>query len=288
VTASASREYAAERPEPTGAALDRRGLHGDAAPTAHTTEQILRAAAAWAWFPRDSEQEKTHLQLVRYPARFGGGVRGSQVDSRADSSTVIDHALERTQAWGETVFTFWTNESDSPDLEDELRRRGADHIDTVAVFARAIDRPAIDVPPGITAEIVRTLEQVRDVDSVNVPVWEQAALDDEGLRTELAEVSAALDAGEGLRVLARLDGIPVSTGGCTIVDAEAYYYSFVEYDPARIAGAYRAVLAVDPDNLPALNNLSNQLRGRVSTSAPILRRAGFVHYGDEQAYRLAV
>lgn len=48
----------------------------------HTIDEILRASAAWVWFPRDSEQQKSHLQLVRYPARFGGGVRGSQVDSK--------------------------------------------------------------------------------------------------------------------------------------------------------------------------------------------------------------
>jgi hypothetical protein len=30
------------------------------------------------------------------------------------------------------------------------------------------------------------------------------------------------------------------------------------------------------------------VKGRVSTSAPILERAGFTHYGDERAYRLIV
>jgi eukaryotic-like serine/threonine-protein kinase len=38
--------------------------------------------------------------------------------------------------------------------------------------------------------------------------------------------------------------------------ATAYYFSFVEYDPAKAAAAYRSVLAVDPDNLVSLNNLS--------------------------------
>ncbi|MCM3781188.1 GNAT family N-acetyltransferase [Microbacterium hydrocarbonoxydans] len=259
-----------------------------AAPTGHTTEQILRASAAWAWFPRDSEQEKTHLQLVRYPARFGGGVRGSQVDSQSDPGTVIDDALARTKSWGETVFTFWTNASDSPDLEYELRRRGAAHVDTVAVFARAIDGPVIEVPPGVTAEIVRTLDQVRDVDSVNVPVWEQSALDDDGLRTELAEITAALDAGEGLRVLARIDGRPVSTGGCTIVDGVARLWGAATVEHARGRGAYRAVLAERLRASAERGAITALVKGRVSTSAPILRRAGFVHYGDERGYRLAV
>ncbi|MCE7483397.1 hypothetical protein LZG07_15940 [Microbacterium profundi] len=104
----------------------------------HTIDDILRASAAWVWFPRDSEQEKDHLQLVRYPQRFGGGVRASQVDSTADAAAVLEHAIARTRAWGESQFTFWTNASDRPDLEDELHRRGAEHIDTVTVFALPI------------------------------------------------------------------------------------------------------------------------------------------------------
>ncbi|NKF32812.1 hypothetical protein HER21_41015, partial [Pseudomonas sp. BGM005] len=98
---------------------------------------------------------------------------GSQVDSAADAATVVDHALERTRRWGESELRFWTNASDTPDIEHELRRRGAEHFDTVAVFAREIDGLSVDVPPGATAEVVHAIDQVREVDSINVPVWEQ-------------------------------------------------------------------------------------------------------------------
>ncbi len=40
--------------------------------------------------------------------------------------------------------------------------------------------------------------------------------------------------------------------------AEAYYYQSVEYDPQRLVTAYRAVLAIDPDQSTALNNLANE------------------------------
>ncbi len=36
-----------------------------------TEADILRAAAAWAWFPRGSEHVRGDLLLVRYPERFG-------------------------------------------------------------------------------------------------------------------------------------------------------------------------------------------------------------------------
>ncbi|WP_407361102.1 GNAT family N-acetyltransferase [Microbacterium sp. LBN7] len=260
------------------------------APT-HTEGDILRAAAAWSWFPRDGEQENVHLRLVRYPARLGGGVRGSQVHSTSEAAAVLDHAVERARSWGESRLTFWTNPSDDPDLEAELRRRGAEHIDTVAVLARAIDAPAIDdlagdVPPEASGEVVRTLDQVREVDAINVPVWEQEPLDDEGLRVELAELTAEREAGEGLRVLGRLDGLAVGTGGCTIVDGFTRLWGAATLAEFRGRGVYRAVLAERLRASVELGATTALVKGRIATSAPILTRVGFEHYGDERAYRL--
>lgn len=252
----------------------------------HTTDDILRAAAAWFWVPRGGENEQSELQLVKYPARFGGGVRGSQVTSARTAAEVVDHAIDRSRSWGAPEFTFWTNPSDSPDLEYELRGRGAEHIDTVTVFARAIDDMRIDVPPSVTAEVVRTLEQIREVDAINVPVWEQVPLDAQGLQEELAEIEAGLAAGEGFRVLARLEGHGVSTGGCTLVDGFARLWGAATLAHARGRGAYRAVLAERLRVSSELGATTALVKGRVSTSAPILTRSGFRQYGDERAYRL--
>lgn len=254
----------------------------------HSLDDILRASAAWVWFPRDGDQEKSELQLVRYPARFGGGVKASQVESRMDAAGVLDHAVERTRAWGETKLTFWTNASDSPDLEEELLRRGSEHIDTVAVFARPIDGTPIEVPDGVTAEVVRTLDQVREVDTINVPVWEQEPLDHDGLRAELAEVTDGLESGEGARMLARVDGVAVSTGGCTIVDGFVRLWGAATLAESRGRGAYRAVLAERLRYGAELGATTALVKGRISTSAPILARAGFTHYGDERGYQLTV
>lgn len=254
----------------------------------HSIDDIHRASAAWVWFPRDSDHEKTELQLVRYPARFGGGVRGSQVDSTADAAAILDHAIARTRSWGETELRFWTNASDRPDLEDELRRRGAEHVDTVAVLARPVDESPIDVPTEATAEIVQTVDQVREVDSINVPVWGQDPLDEEGLRTELAELTAELTSGRGARVLGRLDGMPASTGGCTVVDGFVRLWGAATLESSRGRGAYRAVLAERLRIGAELGATTALVKGRIATSAPILTRAGFTHYGDERGYRLTV
>ena len=254
--------------------------------SAHTVDEILAASAAWVWFPRDSEHVREHLLLVRDPERFGGGVRGSQVESSLSPAEVVDHALERTRAWGAQRFTFWTSSADRPDLEEELRRRGAEHIDTVAVFARPLDGAAVDVPADVTVEVVRTLEQVRAVDTVNVPVWQQRPLDAEGLQAEFAEVTAALEAREGFRVLARIGDRAVSTGGCTIDDGFVRLWGASTLATDRGRGACRAVLAERLRRSATWGAKTALVKGRISTSAPILARAGFTHYGDERAYRL--
>jgi len=253
-----------------------------------TVDEILRAAAAWTWFPRGSEDVREDLLLVRYPARFGGGVRGSQVTSTRPAAEVLDGALERTRAWGERVLTFWTNPADAPDLEDELRRRGAVHFDTVTVFARPTIGAAVNVPPGVIAEIVRTRDQLREVDAINVPVWEQQPLDEDGLDTEFAELTAALSTGEGFRVLGRIDGRAVSTGGCTIVDGFTRLWGAATLEADRGRGVYRAVLAERLRQSAARGAGTALVKGRVSTSAPILARAGFTRYGEERGYRLTL
>ncbi|MBN7793501.1 hypothetical protein [Microbacterium esteraromaticum] len=257
--------------------------------TVPTTEGILRAAAEWAWFPRGSEHEVSELQLVRYPARFGGGVRASRVASDLDAPAVLDHAIERTREWGETRLTFWTNAADSPDLEAELVARGAEHVDTVAVLARPVDGISIEVPEGISAEVIRTLDHVREMDAVDVAVWqEQQPLSPEQLTQELTEIESANASGEGIRVLARIDGVAVSTGGCTIVGEFARLWGGGTVPEARGRGAYLAVLAERLRRASALGATTALVKGRVSTSAPILTRAGFVHYGDERGYTLNV
>lgn len=257
----------------------------------HTTEQILRAAAAWSWLPRGGEVDKTHLRLVRYPERLGGGVRASQVRSGGGAADVIAYAIDRGRAWGASGITFWTNPSDTPDLEPELRRRGADHVDTVAVFACPLDRASVDeltrtVPAGVSVEVVETLAQVREVDAVNVPIWDQSPLDEDGLCAELEEVRTALDAGVGLQVLGRLHGRAVSVAGRTFVDGFTRLWGAGTLADARGRGVYRAVLAERLRLGEERGTTTALVKGRLSTSAPILSRAGFRHYGDERAYRL--
>lgn len=254
----------------------------------HSEAEIAHASAAWVWFPRESEQENSELQLVRYPARFGGGVRGSQVASGLDAPSVLDHAIARTRFWGEDRLVFWTNAADSPDLEEELRRRGAEHDDTVTVFARSTSGDPVPVPDDIDAHVVRTLADVRDVDAINVPVWDQGPLDDAGLETKLAEITADAEARTGFRVVASIAGKPASTGGCTIADGFLRLWGAATLAEFRGRGGYRAVLAERLRIGAELGATTALVKGRVETSAPILARCGFTPHGEDRCYVLTV
>lgn len=252
----------------------------------HSTDEVLRNAASWVWVPREAEQSSTHLALVRYPPRFGGGVRGSAIDSALDAHDVVEFAVQRTREWEAPHLTIWVGPADAPDVEEELRVRGAVHEDTVTIFARPIDGADIPVPADVSAEIVRTLDHVRAVDAINVPVWAQTALDTQGLHTELSEIAEALEANAGARVLASVGGQAVSTGGVTLVDGFARLWGAATLEGFRGRGTYRAVLAERMRYAAAHGARTAIVKGRVATSAPILERCGFVRYGEDRAYRL--
>ena len=64
--------------------------------------------------------------------------------------------------------------------------------------------------------------------------------------------------------------------------AIGYYHHFVDGDPAKVIAAYRAVLAIDPDNLVALNNLSIPLmdQRRYAEAESLVSRASRLGRGS--------
>jgi GNAT superfamily N-acetyltransferase len=264
---------------------------------------VLRAAADWTWVPDGAEVVTGDVRVVRYPEWFSAGVLATQVDSARSPAELVDEVVERTRAWGSRRLGWWVTAGDRPVVEDELRRRGAVHEDTVAVLALPLDgapdhvAPSLAVPDGVTAELVRTAAQLREVDAVNVPVWGQQPLTPERLDADLAELRRGLADGTGFRVLARLDGRAVATGGVTLADPPAGWpqlgrvarlWGAATLPDARGRGAYRAVLAARLARARSLGASVALVQGRTGTSAPVLTRAGFRKYGEERLYGLAV
>jgi len=79
------------------------------------------------------------------------------------------------------------------------------------------------------------------------------------------------------RAFAHRDRLPELEGDL----AAGYYYQWVAYDSAATVSAYRAALNLDPDNLPAMNNLAVELgrRRRYAEAESLVVRASYLGRG---------
>jgi GNAT superfamily N-acetyltransferase len=90
-------------------------------------------------------------------------------------------------------------------------------------------------------------------------------------------------AGSG-SVVAYLDGVAVGCGGLSLVDGVARLWGGAVREDARSRGAYRAVLDARLRRGLERGVTMALVKGRIQTSGPILRRAGFEVYGQERSY----
>jgi GNAT superfamily N-acetyltransferase len=85
-------------------------------------------------------------------------------------------------------------------------------------------------------------------------------------------------------VVAYASGLPSGSGGVTMVDGVARLWGGVVVPSARGQGVYRAVLDARLSYAVAHGATMALVKGKIDTSGPILRRAGFVAYGREPVY----
>ena len=81
-------------------------------------------------------------------------------------------------------------------------------------------------------------------------------------------------------------GVPVGAAGVALVEGVARLWGGSVVPDAQHTGVYRALLARRLQHARDAGRRMALVKGRVETSAPILRRAGFAAYGEERAYRV--
>jgi GNAT superfamily N-acetyltransferase len=84
--------------------------------------------------------------------------------------------------------------------------------------------------------------------------------------------------------VAYVNGLPTGSGGVTLVDGVARLWGGVVVPSARGQGVYRAVLDARLSYAAAHGATMALVKGKIDTSGPILRRAGFAAYGREPSY----
>jgi GNAT superfamily N-acetyltransferase len=261
-----------------------------------TPQRVLDAAAAMQWRPDGAVEVLTDdYHLIRYPAwALDPTFPAAQVTwsrtGRPDHE-VIDEVLGHVRGWGLLGVAWWVSAATRPPgTEHALRARGAKRVDAVQILAceLAAGLPEIDVPPAVTVELAADEGSFRAALAVAVRGWGRKEPGAAQYDRELAEAVRDLADWTGFRVLARVDGEPASSGGCSLDGEVAKLWGAVTLPAFRRRGSYRAVLA---ERLRLARDHGATLalvKGRVDTSGPILLRAGFADYGEERCYWLPI
>jgi GNAT superfamily N-acetyltransferase len=256
---------------------------------------VLDAAIAMEWRPDGaSEVMRDGYRLIRYPDwALDPSFPAAQVTrSRLSrpAGPVIDEVLGRVREWGLHGVAWWVSDATWPaDTEDTLQARGGKRIDAVQILACDLRNglPDLDIPAGVTGELVRDERTFRAASMVTVRGWGRKEPAEADIARDLTEVMADLAAWTSFRVLASVDGEPACSGGCTLNGEVAQLWGAVTLPAFRRRGSYRAVLA---ERLRLARDHGAELalvKGRVETSGPILLRAGFTDYGQERCYWLS-
>ncbi len=261
-----------------------------------TPQRVLDAATAMEWRPDGAVEVHTDdYRLIRYPGwALDPTFPAAQVTwSRTDRSDheVIDEVTAHARGWGLLGVAWWVSAATRPPgTEETLRARGAKRIDAVQILACELTGglPELGVPADVTVELAADEHSVRAALAVAVRGWRRREPDQAQLDRELAEAARDLADWTGFRVMARVDGEPACSGGCTLEGEVAKLWGAVTLPAFRRRGSYRAVLA---ERLRLARDHGATLalvKGRAETSGPILLRAGFTDYGEERCYWLSV
>jgi GNAT superfamily N-acetyltransferase len=259
-----------------------------------TAEKVRAAAEAWVWVPPDAQQVLTsEYQLIAYPAYYQHPTQVAWSSAARPLDEVIDEVLAQARAWGRDWVYWWVRDDlEGPgqaSTEEALQLRGGKLAETVQVLAYDLTDgvPDLNLADGPRAELVRDERTLRASHLVSAEVWEDhRERTPAAIAEELAGLLEAQESWSDFRVVVFDDGEPAAGGGCGIVGQVARLWGAGTRPAFRGRGAYRALLAARIALAREHGATLALVKGRVETSGPILRRAGFTAYGEERSYCL--
>jgi hypothetical protein len=254
---------------------------------------VVAASNAWAWIPDNATTEATQeYLLVRFPDYFEHLlelVRFSPAADAGSTEAVVETVLDRARRFGLPDLYWWVRLDSPPEVAHLLVARGASVDETLDVLAVDLG----DGPPALLAPAAEValrwasdLATLREGTQVGVTVFGGSMPPEERLAQEAKRDRAAIAAGDGGMVVAYVDGAPVGSGGIAMTDGVARLWGGAVLQASRGQGVYRAILGARLRYGAAHGARMGLVKGRVDTSAPILRQAGFAAYGQETIYRV--
>jgi GNAT superfamily N-acetyltransferase len=258
--------------------------------TGWTRDAVLRAAADWVWTPEGTREHETDdYRLVAFPDWVSQPAQ--VVRCRASSAEkVVEAVTARARSWGLDRVAWRVAEDTAPaSLEAFLREAGAALEETLDVLAGDLTAGPVDPGPvdGVRAALVEDEAALWASATVAAEVWGDAPPDPGRLASDLAALATPLRERGDFRVVGYVDGQPAGSAGCTLADGGvARMWGAATLPGARGRGVYRAMLALRTSVAREHGATLALVKGRVATSAPILRRLGFTSYGQERVYTL--
>ena len=259
-----------------------------------SADKVVAASNAWTWIPDNAITAATEeYLLVRFPDYFEHPLEVLRFtpsgQSAAAAPTGVDTVLERAREFGLPDLYWWVKLDSPPEVADLLQARGATVDETLDVLAADLRPGTPEIPPPGSEVELRWATEVathRDGTQVGVTVFGGSMPPEERLAEEARRDRATVKAGDGGMVVAYIDGAAVGSGGLAMADGVARLWGGAVLEAARGQGVYRALLGSRLTYGAAHGATMGLVKGRVDTSGPILRQAGFNVYGQEVSYRV--
>ena len=249
---------------------------------------VAAESRAWIWVPPNSTKVETdEYLLVRMPEWFSIPLELLRFEPQRPPDVVVDEMLERARELGQPFVNCWVKLHNDPSLDDVFRARGGELDETLDVLALDLREGLPDLGPTGHLELrwALDLETMRDNLQVAAVVFGDSMPPEDEIAEEVGRALKDIEVGSGA-VVAYLDGVPVGSGGLSLVNGVARLWGGAVREEARGKGAYRAILEARLRRAVSRGAHMALVTGRVQTSGPILRRAGFERYGEERSYRV--
>jgi GNAT superfamily N-acetyltransferase len=249
---------------------------------------VLRASNEWVYVPDGAPVLETEdYLLVRFPDHFVNQLELIRFSPRRPVAEVVAEVLDRAHGF-ELPSLVWRVRLDSPPgVEQALVDLGGTIEETLEVFALDLGDGKPDLGSHeVDLRWATDIMTARDALAIGVEVFGGAMPPEAEIYRTAAHEAVTLPVGRGGSVVAYVDGIPVGAGGISSRGPAAGLWGGAVLEAYRGRGIYRALLAARLDYAASHYMTMALIKGRVETSGPILRRAGFGVYGQERSYRI--
>lgn len=252
---------------------------------------VAAASAAWVWIPDNATVvDDAGYCLVRFPDYFDHQLDVVAFRPHGPLGDAVDAVLERARAFGLPKVRWQVRLYDPPGLVAELEARGGALESMLDVLASDLSGGTASLPSlpppsvEVTVRWATDVQTQRDGSAVGVAAFGGALPPEDRLEQEADRDAATVPAGRGGMVVAYADGEPAGSGGVMMADGVARLWGGAVVPAARGRGIYRAVLAERLSYAVTHGASMALVKGKIDTSGPILRRAGFTAFGQEPNY----